>query len=441
MSKMLTALTEQRAAKAAEASMILDGEPSADALATVEARHAEIAQLDEQIKTVEATEARAADIASSRAQAVIAPVGRAVIGSEPMTYSEHGERSFVRDMVRATLSNDRAAWDHLHRHMQEVSVESRAVSRTDTSSAGELVPPLWLVDSVAKTLRPARITADRLTNMALPAGTDSVNIPRITTGTDVAVQASDNGSTTTQDLVTGPVTAPVRTISGYEDVAIQLVEQSPLAGGLDRLIFSDLLAAYNYRLDQAVINGVGTAGDLLGMLNTVGIGTVTYTAGTPTASGIITAVAQGLSTVAKNRYMGAEAIVCSPSVWYFLVGAVDGSNRPLVVPNANGPFNASGVVDVAGGAQGMVGNILGVPVFLDAAMPNTLSTNQTAILISSFSDTFLMESGTKTRVLPDVGSATLTVRFQLYAYAAIAARYPAGIAKVVGTGLVPQSGY
>ena len=38
------------------------------------------------------------------------------------------------------------------------------------------------------------------------------------------------------------------------------------------------------------------------------IGTVTYTAGTPTAQGIITAIAQGLSTVAKNRYMGAEAI-------------------------------------------------------------------------------------------------------------------------------------
>jgi len=51
--------------------------------------------------------------------------------------------------------------------------------------------------------------------MALPAGTDSVNIPRITTGTDTAVQSADNAATTTQDMVTATVTAPVRTVSGY----------------------------------------------------------------------------------------------------------------------------------------------------------------------------------------------------------------------------------
>ena len=301
---------------------------------------------------------------------------------------------------------------------------------------------MYLINNYAQALRAGRVTADRLTSMALPAGTDSVNIPRITTGTDTAVQTADNAATTTQDMVTATVTAPVRTVSGYEDISIQLVEQSPLAGGLDRMIFTDLLASYNYRLNVAVINGAGTAGDLTGLLNTSGgIGTVTYTAGTPTASGIITAIAQGLSTVAKNRYMGAEAITMHPSIWYFLVGAVDGSNRPLVVPGVAGPMNAGGVIDVAGEAQGLVGTIHGVPVYVDAAIPTTLSSTQSAIIVSKFSDTFLMESGAKTRVLPDVGSANLTVRFQLYGYAAIAARYPAGIAKIVGTGLVPQTGY
>jgi HK97 family phage major capsid protein len=242
-------------------------------------------------------------------------------------------------------------------------------------------------------------------------------------------------------MVTATVTAPVRTVSGYEDISIQLVEQSPLAGGLDRMIFTDLLASYNYRLNAAVINGSGTAGDLTGLLVTAGIGTVTYTAGTPTAQGIITAIAQGLSTVAKNRYMGAEAITMHPSIWYMLVGSTDSSNRPLVVPSVAGPTNAGGVIDVPGQAQGLVGTVHGVAVYLDAAIPTTLSSTQSAIIVSTFSDTFLMESGAKTRVLPDVGSANLTVRFQLYGYAAIAARYPAGIAKIVGSGLVPQTGY
>jgi HK97 family phage major capsid protein len=433
MSHMLESLRESRAAKASEAAELLNGEPTAEALATVEARHSEIAELDAQISTVEATEARTAVIAEAKAV-----VGSAYVKSEPMTYSEHGQRSFVRDLINAQVRNDQGAWSSLHRHMDEVRVETRDISRTD-GAIGEFVPPLWLVDQYAKTLRPGRTTADLLTKMALPAGTDSINIPRITTGTDVAAQTADNAATTAQDMVTTAVTAPVRTISGYENVSLQLVEQSPLAGGIDRMIFADLMQAYDYRLDVAVLNGVGTAGDLTGLFNTIGIGTVTYTSGTPTAAGYQTAFAQALSTVAKNRFQGAEAIVVAPEIWYGLVGLSDTQGRPVVVPAANGPMNAVGVNNAPGAAQGSVGTILGVPVYLDAAIP-TISSAKPA-LVAAFSDTMLFESGMKTRVLPDVLSANLTVRFQLYGYAAIAARYPAGVAKVIGTGFNPQSGY
>ena len=435
MSKMLDSLRESRAAKAAEASDLLNGEPTAEALATVEARHAEISDLDAQIATVEATEARAAVIAEVKAE-----TGSAYVKSEPMTYAEHGERSFVRDMINAQVRNDRGAWDNLHRHMQEIAVETRDVSRTD-GGIGEFVPPLWLTDLYAKTLRPARVAADLVTGLALPAGTDSVNIPRITTGTNTGIQSADNAATTTQDMVTTSVAAPVRTVSGYENVSIQTVEQSPLAGGLDRMIFTDLLAAYDYNVNAQVISGVGTAGEMYGLLNTVGIGTVTYTSGTPTGAGLAAAAAQALSQVAKNRYKGAEAFLVHPSVWYWLVGQADSTGRPLVVPNAQGPFNAVGVNAAPGQAAGNVGTLLGVPVYLDATLPVNLSSNQSAIIAASFSDTILMEGGVKTRVLPDVLSANLTVRFQCYGYVAMAARYPAGIAKIVGTGLAIQSGY
>ena len=432
---MLDALREQRSALASEIDALLEGDATAEAVESVEDREAQIKALDERISKVEAAEARSAQIAESRAAAGI---GHAKVVSEPMTYAEHSERSFVRDMINAQMRNDQGAWSALNRHMQEVAVERRDVSRTD-GGIGEFVPPLWLVDLYAQTLRAGRTTADRLTKLALPAGTDSINIPRITTGADVGVQVSDNGSTTTTDMLTTSVSAPVRTISGYESVAIQLVEQSPLAGGLDRMIFTDLLAAYDYRLNQQVINGVGTAGEMYGLLNTVGIGTVTYTAGTPTAAGFGTAFAQALSTVAKNRYKGATAIVLHPSIWYGLSGLADSNGRPIVVPNQNGRFNAFAGIDNPGAAEGPVGNIQGVPVFLDAAVPTVSSANPG--LVAAFDDTVLMESGVRTRVLPDVASATLTVRFQLYAYCAIAARYPAGIVKMVGTGFNPQTGY
>ena len=432
---MLDALREQRSALAAEVDALLDGDASAEAVDAVEDREGQIKALDERIAKIESAQQRSAEIAESRAAAGI---GHAKVVSEPQTYAEHGQRSFVRDLVNAQLRNDQGAWSALNRHMQEVAVESRDISRTD-GAGGEFVPPLWLVDLYAGTLRAGRTTADLLTSLALPAGTDSINIPRITTGTDVGIQTADNAATTTQDMVTTSVSAPVRTISGYENVSIQLVEQSPLAGGLDRMIFADLMQAYDTKLNVQVINGVGTAGELTGLLNTSGIGTVTYTAGTPTAAGFGTAFAQALSNVAKSRYSGAEAYVLHPSIWYGLVGLSDSNGRPIVVPNSNGPFNAVAVNGVPGASQGPVGNILGVPAYLDPGIPTVSSANP--VLAAKFSDTILMESGMRTRVLPDVLSANLTVRFQLYAYCAMAARYPAGIVKMVGTGFNPQSGY
>lgn len=439
MSKMLDALREQRTTAAAEAAALLDGDVTPETLDEVEARHAAIEKLDADIARVEAVEARAAIVAEARADSGVPTVGRAIITSEPMTYAEHGERSFVRDMINATVRNDRQAWDNIHRHMDEVARESRAIDRVD-GSGGEFVPPLWLVNEYAQTLRPGRITADLLTKQALPPGTDSIAIPRITTGSQTGIQASDNASTTTRDLVTTSVAAPVRTISGYESVSLQLIEQSPLAGGLDRMVFMDLMQDYDYQLDVQVLNGVGTAGEIYGLLNTSGISSGTYTSGTPTGAAMGSAFTQGISTVAKNRYKGATGIVLHPSTWYWLTGQVDGNNRPLVVPNASGPFNALGTITNPGVAQNVAGTFMGLPVYLDAAMP-TVSSNQLPAIIAAFEDTMLFESGVRTRVLPDVGSATLTVRFQVYGYLAIAARYPSGIHKVVGTGMAQQTGY
>jgi len=436
---MLETFREQRDAADLTLRGLLSGEASEDSFAAVEARESEIADLDVKIAKLEATEARAAVIVEARAEVKIPAFSGAKVSNEPMTYSENGERSFVRDMINAQLRNDQGAWSNIRRHMDEVRVESRAGMDRVDGSGGEMVPPLWLTDLYSKALRPGRVTADLVSKLALPAGTDSINIPTISTGTLTGIQAADNGATASRDMVTSSIAAPVRTISGYEAVAIQLVEQSPLAGGLDRMIFSDLMADYDFQLNAQVLQGTGTSGELRGLINTVGIGTVTYTSGTPTPAGIGTAVAQAISTVAKNRYQGAEAIVMHPSIWYSLVGAADSNGRPLVVPTSNGPWNASGIVSVPGGAQGAVGTFVGLPVYLDAGIVAVSS--QLPIVIAAFSDTVLFESGVRTRVLPDVQSSTLTVRFQVYGYAAMAARYSAGIAKITGTGVIPVAGY
>jgi len=445
---LATKLKEQRDALVAEVETTLAAEDvTAEALDAASSKQEEIAALDERIATADKVEARTAAIAESRKESKVATFGGAVVTREAMTYDRDGRNSFVRDMIGAQLRNDRNSWERLNRHAQEVAVESRDISRTD-GAGGDFVPPIYLINEYAEFARAARVTADLVTNMALPAGTDSINIPQITTGTLAAFQSADNTATTTRDMVSSTVTAPVRTISGYENVSIQLVEQSPLAGGLDRLVFGDLMADYALQLNTAVVgSGDGTSGALKGLITlgadtTNGIPT-TWTETTPSAPNGIIAIAKAISKVTTNRFKAAEAIVMHPSMWYWFASQVDGQSRPLVVPvtGASQAFNAAGTVTNPGAPAGLVGTIQGVPVFIDATLPKTYATNQSPILVGKFSDSYLFESGVKTRVLPDVLSSNLTVRFQVYGYAALAHRFNKAVSAISGTGTVAPSGY
>lgn len=440
-------LREQRDAVAAEAEALLAGADTADALDAVSAKQDEVSALDERIATAEAVETRAAAIAESRKESKVATFGGATVTREAMTYDKDGRNSFVRDMINATMRNDATSWERLNRHQAEVNVETRDISRTDTAG-GDFVPPIYLINEYAEFARAARVTADLATTMALPLGTDSINIPAVTTGTQVAFQSSDNAATNTRDMVTSTVTAPVRTISGYENVSIQLVEQSPLAGGLDRLVFGDLMKDYALQLNTAVTgNGDGTSGTLRGFVNlgtdtTNGIPT-TWTETTPTAVNGLQSISKAISKVVTNRYQAVEAIVMHPSMWYWFASATDGASRPIIVPTGAGPFNANGVVTAPGAPAGLVGTIHGVPVYVDATLPKNFgaATNQSPILVGKFSDSYLFESGVKTRVLPDVLSANLTVRFQVYGYMALAHRYAKSVSAITGTGTVAPTGF
>ena len=207
-------LKEQRDGLVAEVETTLAAEDvTADALDAASKAQDDIAALDERIATAEKVEARTAAIAESRKESKVANFGGAVVTREAMTYDKDGRNSFVRDMIGAQLRNDRSSWERLARHQQEVAIETRDISRTD-GAGGDFVPPIYLINEYAEFARAARVTADLVTNMALPAGTDSINIPQITTGTLSAFQSADNAATTTRDMVSSTVTAPVRTISG-----------------------------------------------------------------------------------------------------------------------------------------------------------------------------------------------------------------------------------
>jgi HK97 family phage major capsid protein len=353
-------------------------------------------------------------------------------------YRRGSGESFFLDLARSVTSNDRTVHQRLADHQEEQRANSRV-----TGAGGEFVPPLWLIDQFAPLARPARAFADVMTNLDLPVGTDSINVPKIATGSLVGWQSADNAAVASQDLTTTSVPAPVLTLAGQVDISQQLLDQSPIA--FDEAIFGDLTADLNRQLDVSLIGGAGTSGTPTGVYNTAGVNSVTFTSASPTLALLYSKLAGAIQTVETTRFLPPEVIVMHPRRWAWILTQADTQGRPMVVPDAGNPQNAAGVLtDVA--AQAKVGTLLGLPVVVDPSIPTTSTGSaltggtQDVIFVGRFSDAYLYEGPLMARAIPSVNSGTLGVRLQVYKYVAFtAARYPQSFAVIGGTGLSAPS--
>lgn len=408
--------------------------------AQVAAKDDELRQLDERIKEL-SEEAERSRTITEGAKAVQRAKARVQTVHEARTYERGNGRSYLQDLARVQLNMDSGdSRERLLRHAQEVATdpEFRDLDRTD-GNGGYFVPPLWLMSSFIELARAGRAYANLVTSQPLPSGTDSINIPRVASGTATGVQTADNSAVTEQDLEDDFINAPVRTIAGQQDVAIQLLDQSPVS--FDEVIFRDLTADFATKVDLQVIAGSGSAGQVTGVRSTPGIETIAYTDASPTVAKLYSKVADGVQRVHTMRYAPPSVIAMHPRRWAYLLAATDSTGRPLVVPGAGNPANAIATLGAVAAEQ-VVGQMHGLPVVTDPNMPTNLGagTNQDVIHILRASDLLLYESGIRSRVLPEVGSGNLTVRLQVYGYLAFTAeRYPKSIVEIGGTGLAAPS--
>ncbi|MGH3096950.1 MAG: phage major capsid protein [Streptosporangiales bacterium] len=408
----------------------------------VKSKDQEICSFDERISELSEEAEREAHVTEGAA-AVRRAQARAKVVSESRTYEQGNGQSYLKDMVKMQLNMDAdgGARERLTRHAQEVSTdkEFRDLDRTD-GTGGYAVPPLWLMNQFVELARAGRAYANLVTSQALPSGTDSINIPKVKTGTATAIQTADNGAVEETDLTDDFINAPVRTIAGQQDVAVQLLEQS--AVNFDQVIFRDLVADYATRLDLQVISGSGSSGQVLGVRNTAGIETVVDdTAG---VKYLYPKLADAVQRVQTLRFMPPSVIVMHPRRWAWFLSQIDANNRPLVVPSAGNPQNAIGTLSAVAAEQ-VVGQMHGLPVVTDPNLPTALNANpsgtpaiagEDVIHVLRASDLVLYESGIRTRVLPEVGSGTLTTRLQVYGYLAFTAgRYPKSVVEIGGAGL------
>lgn len=396
----------------------------------------DIADLDERIKELTDEEERNAKITEGAA-AVRRAQARSASVNESLTYrKDEVRRSYFADLAKVQLNMDDtgSARERLQRHAVDVQTapEYRDISRTD-GSGGYFVPPAWLMSEYAELARAGRATANLINSQPLPGGTDSINIPRIATGTATAIQTADNATVQEVDLTDNTISAGVKTIAGQQDVAIQLIDQSPVA--FDQIIFSDLMADYATKVDLQVLSGSNASGQVKGIALASGINAVSYTDATPTVGEFYSKLADAIQQIHTGRFLPPTVIVMHPRRWAWFTTALDTTGRPLVSTagqSFNGIATFNGVV-----SQAVVGSLQGLPVVTDPnlAINGGVGTNEDSVLVMRASDLLLWESAIKSRVLPEVGSGQLTVRLQVYGYIAFSAeRYPKSVSLISGTG-------
>jgi HK97 family phage major capsid protein len=388
----------------------------------------------EKLKTQADADAKASEIRSSVASVATPRVGGTTVTRESRTYSERSDSSFFKDAYNAQFKSDFTAQDRLARHMREEEIERRDVG---TAQFEGLVIPQYLIDLAAPLARAGRPFADFATNkMTLPPSGMTLNISRMTTGSSTAVQVTQNDAVSETDVDDTLLTVNVRTIAGQQDLSRQAIERGT---GIDVFVAADLIKSWHTTLDSQILNGAGTAGTIKG-LRASGGNAITFTSTAPTVGLLYPKLADAIQQIQTNSFTNPTHFIMHPRRLAFLLAAVDSTNRPLVVPAANGPMNAAGV-GTGGSAYGNSGyQMMGLPIITDANIGTTYgtTTNQDEIYVVNAGESHLWEQpGSPFTLRYDAtGAGNLTIKTVVYGYAAYTAeRYPLAASIISGTGL------
>ena len=409
---------------------------TADAAADLEALAAEfddaIIEVERTNKNYQTRIAQEALLAAS----IAAPVPAQARGSmqSETVYRPDTGTSFFRD-IRDAGRGDIRAYERLERNNREWDqIQQRAGVNQTGTSGGEFSYPVWLAEYAPK-LRAGRAIVDAIGTEPLPPGTNSINLPAILTASTVAIQ-TDGGAVSNTDLATGAVTAAVQTIAGRTVTSQQILDLSSI--GLDKVVFEDLQMSLNQQLDIAAINSAVV--NAKGLLNVVGINAATYVDTTPTLAEAYPAMFQAKSLIETNGFSSPQFLALHPSVWNAFLAAMDLQGRPLALSTDSAAFNAAAGFEWA--AQGLVGNLAGLPVVCDANIPKTLGGGtETAIIAVNRRGYDIYEGVPRFKVADQTSITTLQVQFVMFNYYAVMSRQPKLLAKVTGSGLIPLAGY
>jgi HK97 family phage major capsid protein len=443
---LITALRDSRDAKQSELDQLLEA-PAAEKRNLTDEESAKFNEIREELKGFDERITELVELDKRKAEADEArkTIGNPSVNEPNPVYRRDGhwsEPQFFKDMLAhktndATLAGQNmGGLDEVRRRLAAAQERRTGDLSTAAGAGGEFAPPLWLVEDYVKLARAGRVSADRLQQEVLPRGVSSINLPAVATGTTAGVQQTQNTAVSDTAMSTTSVTSGITTIAGKQTVSRQMIDQSGIP--FDRVILGDLAADYAKKLDVQVVSGTNASGELNGLVTAAG-NAISWTATQPvqvsstTAASFYYQLISAVNKVQVNRFDSPTAILMHPRRFNWLLAYVGSNGQPIVTPT--GPvFNVLATADGGAPAQGMVGNMLGLPVFTDANL--TTGTNQDMVFVLRASDSWLFESPLESASFDATYADQATVLFRVLGYAALVHRYSKSISKITGVGLV-----
>jgi uncharacterized protein len=266
----------------------------------------------------------------------------------------------------------------------QLLVQAALADATTTTAAG-LIPTRFLTEVIA-VLDDSRPFIDSITRDNLPADGMEFKIPRRTQAPSVAEQAAEGDEVSSTSFELDFLTVDVKTFSGGQRISRQLIERSdPSAQQTDAFAFAQTNAG------------------------------VAASDATTLYGSIVKGIADSYNVMrfSPNRLLVGPSGTNDSFHWDDLLGAVDGSDRPLYA--AAQPQNAAGLVS-QGSTQGTVA---GMQLVVDANIPS----NSNARIYPAAFATFYEAAAAPVNVsVQDV--STLEVEVAVYGYVAMAVKYP-----------------
>jgi len=274
----------------------------------------------------------------------------------------------------------------------------------DTSTNTGLTLPQHLNEFVTNTIsdRPA-INAVR--RESLVSSGMSFTIPKLGTAPTVA-DTDENQSPSETGMTSDYLTVTVNKFAGRNDVSWELLDRS--SPEFLSLLLSQMNDAYAKATDQALLAQFVAQGTASTGVAATAVGFTSYV-GTESAA------------VYKQTAKKARNVVANTAVWGGLMGAVDGSNRPLYT--AYNVQNAPGAL-APGAAEG---NIQGLSLYVDPYITATTWADDSAFIIAP--DCVSVYESPTTRLQVNL-IETGQVRISLYGYMAIAVKQADGIRRL-----------